>query len=70
VKSQQQIIRDSEQNLEIHRRRWLAKRQRQKSLQRVFDSYRAEEQLHDERREQREIDDLPTARDLYPDEAD
>ena len=70
VKSQQQIIRDSEQNLEIHRRRWLAKRQRQQSLQRVLDSYRAEEQLHDERREQREMDDLPAAQELYPNEGD
>jgi len=70
VKSQQQIIRDSEQNLEIHRRRWLAKRQRLESLQRVLDSYRADEHLHEERRQQRELDDLPPAQDLYPDEAD
>lgn len=68
VKSQQQIVRDSEQNLEIHRRRWLVKRQRLESLQRILDSYRDEEQLHAERIEQRTMDDLPGTVDLYPDE--
>lgn len=68
VKSQQQIVRDSEQNLELHRRRWLAKRQRLESLQRVLDSYRDEETLHAERLQQRALDDLPAPEDLYPDE--
>lgn len=68
VKSQQQIVKDSEQNLDIHRRRWLAKRQRLESLQRVLDSYRAEETLHSERLQQRALDDLPTLEDLYPDD--
>lgn len=68
VKSQQQIVKDSEQNLETHRRRWLAKRQRLESLQRVLDSYRAEETSHAERLQQRALDDLPTLEDLYPDD--
>lgn len=68
VKSQQQIVRDSEQNLELHRRRWLAKRQRLESLQRVLESYRDEESMYAERLQQRALDDLSTPEDLYPDE--
>ena len=60
VQSQQQLVRDSEQDLEIHRRRWLAKRQRLDSLQRVLDRYQVEEKQFEERREQRVQDDLPS----------
>ena len=70
VKSQQQIVKDSEQQLELHRRRWLEKRKRLESLQRVLESYRDDEALHAERLEQRELDDLPTPDDLYPEEPD
>lgn len=59
VKAQQQIVRDSEQNLDRHRRRWLVKRQRLESLQRVIDSYRSEEAVQAERHAQRLLDDLP-----------
>ena len=59
VKAQQQIVRDSEQNLDRHRRRWLVKRQRLESLQRVLDSYRNEEAVRAERHAQRLLDDLP-----------
>ena len=59
VQAQQQIVRDSEQNLDRHRRRWLAKRQRLESLQRVLDNYRNEEAVHAERQTQRLLDDLP-----------
>ena len=68
VKSQQQIVKDSEQKLELHRRRWLEKRKRLESLQRVLESYREDEAQHAERLEQRELDDLPTPEELYPDE--
>jgi len=60
VQSQQQLVRDSEQDLEIHRRRWLAKRQRLDSLQRVLERYQADEKQFEERREQRVQDDLPS----------
>lgn len=60
VVSQQQIVRDSEQNLEVHRRRWLAKRQRLESLQRVLDRYQDEEAQLADRQQQRAQDDLPT----------
>lgn len=70
VKSQQQIVRDSEQNLDVHRRRWLAKRRRLESLQRVLESYRDEESLHAERLQQRALDDMPLPGELYPDDRD
>ncbi len=70
VQSQQQIVRDSEQNLEGHRRRWLEKRRRLESLQRVLDSYRTAEYLHEERQQQRALDDLPSPESLYGDETD
>jgi len=59
VRAQQAIVRDSERNLDRHRRRWLVKRQRLESLQRVLESYRNEEELRAERRSQRLLDDLP-----------
>ena len=68
VRSQEQIVRDSEQNLELHRRRWLAKRQRLESLQRVLESCRDEEAMFAERRRQRALDDMPTPDDLYPED--
>jgi flagellar export protein FliJ len=61
VKAQQQLVRDSEKNLEAHRKRWIAKRQRLESLQRVLDRYQEEDQLHDARMEQKRLDDLPNS---------
>ena len=65
VQSQQQLVRDSEKNLEIHRRRWQEKRQRLDSLQRVLDRCQAEEQRLEDRREQRVQDDLPASGNPY-----
>ena len=59
VRAQQQIVRESEQNLETHRKRWIAKRQRLESLRRVLDRYQEEDDLHDARMEQKRLDDLP-----------
>lgn len=59
VKAQQQLVRDCEQNLETHRKRWIAKRQRLESLRRVLDRYQEEDNLHDARMEQKRLDDLP-----------
>lgn len=58
VRAQQQVVRDCEKNLAIHRQRWLAKRQRLKSLQRVLDRYESEARLQEARREQKTLDDL------------
>ena len=65
VKSQRQIVTDSEQNLEAHRRRWLAKRQRLDSLQRVLDRYQQEENQYLERQQQRIQDDMPRSDSPY-----
>lgn len=70
VRSQQQVVKDLEQNFESHRRRWLAKRQRLESLERVLDRYRHEEQADAELREQRTLDDMPPRPDTYAAEAD
>lgn len=65
VRSQQQIVADSEQNVELHRRRWMAKRQRLESLERVLERYQQEEHQHAERLEQRALDELPGAASPY-----
>ena len=70
VQSQQQIVRDSERNLESHRRRWLEKRRRLEALQGVLESYRNEEFRHEERQQQRALDDLPAAASPYGNESD
>ncbi|MEM7432336.1 MAG: flagellar export protein FliJ [Pseudomonadota bacterium] len=58
VRSQQTIVAESEHQLEMHRRQWTAKRRRLESLVRVVESYRAQEQVVKDRREQRETDDM------------
>ena len=60
VRSQQQIVRDCEQAVEVHRQRWMEKRKRVESLTRVRDRFRDEEARHADRLEQRRLDDLPT----------
>ncbi len=59
VVSQKQIIRDCEQNLEMHRKRWLVKRQRLESLERVLEKCRDRDAVYEARLEQRQQDDLP-----------
>ena len=60
VRSQQEIVRDCERSLETHRRRWLEKRQRLDSLEKVRKRYLKEAEILDDRREQRVLDDLPS----------
>lgn len=59
VNAQQQIVRDCERNLEINRQRWMAKRQRLQSLERVLEKYETEEQVQEARQEQKRLDELP-----------
>lgn len=61
VRSQRDIIKDCEKSVDTHRRRWLVKRQRLDSLQRVIDRFREEERVASDRREQRQLDELPAA---------
>lgn len=62
VTAQQQIIRDGERNLETHRQRWLAKRQRLESLERVLDKYKDQDRAYESRLEQKSADELSTLR--------
>ncbi len=59
VQSQQQIVKDGERDLATHKRRWMAKRQRLESLERVIERYQREEQVGRDRLEQKVQDDLP-----------
>lgn len=60
VKAQQQIVRDCERNLATHRQRWLVKRQKLESLERVLEKYRAADHAFEEKLEQKLLDDLPS----------
>lgn len=62
VRAQQQIVHDCEQNLEMHRQRWVAKRRRLESLERVLDKYQQQEQSHEDRLEQKALDELPSSK--------
>lgn len=68
VSAQKQIIQDSERNYETHRKRWMVKRQRRESLERVLDKHMQVEATHQERLEQKKMDDLPTSSPFYTDE--
>lgn len=57
VLSQQQIVRDSEQNVEVHRQRWMVKRQKLESLERVLDKCRKLDANFEARLEQKRLDD-------------
>lgn len=59
VNAQQQIVRDCEKNAETHRQRWMVKRQRLESLERVLDKFKAEDMAHAAKLEQKQLDDLP-----------
>lgn len=58
VNAQRQIVRDGERNLETHRQRWLTKRQRLESLERVLDKYKDEDRAYESRLEQKSADEL------------
>lgn len=61
VSAQQQIVRDCEQKLEAHRKRWMAKRQRLESLERVLEKYSAEDKVQQARIEQKRLDELASS---------
>lgn len=58
VQSQQQIVNDCEQNVEIQRQRWTAKRQKLESLERVLEKSQEREAAYQERLQQKQLDDL------------
>lgn len=59
VVSQQQIIKECERNLEVHRKRWMVKRQKLESLERVLDKSRKQDHVYESRLEQKQLDDIP-----------
>lgn len=59
VTTQKQFVLDGEQNVDAHRHRWMAKRQRLQSLERVLERYRSAEVSQAERALQKTLDDLP-----------
>lgn len=61
VRAQQQIVRDCEQNLATHRQRWMVKRQKLESLERVLARYQAEDTAREDKLEQKRLDDLPNS---------
>ncbi len=69
VRSQQEIVKDCEQTVEAHRRRWMAKRQRLESLERVLERFQQEEHLQAARLEQRVLDDLRSRPERYDDDS-
>lgn len=61
IRAQQQIVQDCEQTLASHRQRWLAKRRKLESLERVLDKYKAQENAYVEKLEQKMLDELPNS---------
>lgn len=59
VVSQQQIIKECERNLEVHRKRWMVKRQKLESLERVLEKSQKLDQAYESRLEQKQLDDIP-----------
>lgn len=62
---QVQVVRDTQRNVDVHRARWLVKRQRLQSLEQVVARHLDVQRHDDERRLQKAIDDLPAYRDSY-----
>ncbi len=65
VHAQSQLVDDGKQNRDAHRQRWMIKRQKMESLQRVVERYRSDEVRADEREQQKVQDDLPTRTELF-----
>lgn len=63
TRSQSQVIRECEQNLEMHRRRWMVKRQKLESLERVLEKCHERDAVYASRLEQKQLDDLPGRQD-------
>ena len=59
TRTQNQVIRECEQNLEMHRQRWMVKRQKLESLERVLEKCHERDAVYASRLEQKQLDDLP-----------
>ena len=65
VITQKQFVLGGEQNVDAHRHRWMAKRQRLHSLEKVLERYRSAEDSLIERALQKTLDDLPTRGNVF-----
>lgn len=63
TRTQHQVIRECEQNLQMHRQRWMIKRQKLESLERVLEKCHQRDALYASRLEQKQLDDLPGKQD-------
>lgn len=63
--AQQQVVAEGRHNCDAHRRRWLAKRQRLESLERIVQRFKSEEDELAERRGQQLLDDLRGRGEFY-----
>ncbi|MCH8135162.1 MAG: flagellar FliJ family protein [Proteobacteria bacterium] len=59
VAAQEQVVCEGQTHREVHRKRWMVKRQRLESLSRVVDRYKAEESVAVERQLNRLRDSQP-----------
>ena len=59
IVEQEQVVRDSRQQREAHKKVWLAKRQRLESLTRITDRLKTEEVEAEDRKQQKQLDSLP-----------
>lgn len=59
VAAQEQVVRDGQTHREVHRKRWMVKRQRLESLSRVVARYKIEESIETERQLTRLRDSQP-----------
>lgn len=65
LSAQRRIVTECEENLDVHRRQWMRRRRRVESLDKFRLRLEEEERVSAERREQRLLDDLPSAPPVY-----
>ena len=68
VTAQREVILDGERNVAAHRRRWMVKRRRLNSLERVLERYRGEERVAAERLAQKRLDEFKRRDDFFGDD--
>lgn len=65
VTEQQRHVLTGQENRDLHRKHWMAKRKRLDSLQRVVDRYRQAEDREAEQKLQKSLDDRPPSKSLF-----
>ena len=67
VAIQTQVVMDGRQKRDAHRSRWMTKRRKAESLERVVDRFRQQDMRSEERGEQKTSDELAGNRNLFRD---